>query len=256
VLRYDRLRRTSSSGSSARASSQEDFGVTSSRDNEPAIIDSEAPRTRRQLLTAGGLAAVAAALGTVGISTGAAARDGQFARLGKRNAATSTTQITARKSPGFLARITGAGGAIRGINSNQKGVGVQGWADAKKGKTVGVAGKTESPGGTAGQFIAGNGGTAVVAKSPSKNGLALETEGKLRFGKRSGEATTSGGAEFVIPVSGGLNRNSLVLATLQDHHPGVHVESASVLDAARSTIVVRLNQAVPEPTRVAWLVLD
>ena len=77
----------------------------------------------------------------------------------------------------------------------------------------------------------------------------LETEGKLRFGKRSGEATTSGGAEFVIPVSGGLNKNSLVIATLQDHHPGVHVESASVLDAGRSTIVVRLNQAVPEPTR-------
>ena len=230
--------------------------MTSSRDNESAIIDTQAPRSRRQLLTAGGVAAVAAALGAVGISTTAEAKDGAFTRLGKRNTATSTTQITARKSPGFLARITGAGAAVRGISSNQKGVGVQGWSDAKKGKTVGVAGKTESPGGTAGQFIAGNGGTALVAKSSSKNGLALETEGKLRFGKRSGEATTSGGAEFVIPVSGGLNKSSLVIATLQDHHPGVHVESASVLDAGRSTIVVRLNQAVPEPTRVAWLILD
>jgi hypothetical protein len=29
-----------------------------------------------------------------------------------------------------------------------------------------------------------------------------------------------------------------------------------VLDAGKSTIVVRLNQAVPEPARVAWLILD
>jgi hypothetical protein len=230
--------------------------VTSSRDNEPAIIATEEPRSRRQLLTAGGAAAIAAALGAVGLSTTVEARDGQFARLGKRNAATSTTQVTTRKSPGFLSRITGSGAAIRGITSSQKGVGLQAWADAKKGRTIGVAAKTNSPAGTAGQFIAGRGGTAVVAKSPDGNGVALETEGKLRFAKRTGEATTSGGSEFVIPVSGGLNKNSLVMATLQDHFPGVHVESASVLDAGRNTIVVRLNQAVPEPARVAWMILD
>ncbi|MEX1344894.1 MAG: hypothetical protein AB1Z63_09510 [Candidatus Limnocylindrales bacterium] len=230
--------------------------MTSSRDNEPAIIAAEEPRTRRQLLTAGGAAAVMAALGAVGISSNAEARDGQWTRLGRRNTATSTTQITAKKSPGFLSRLTGGGAAIRGITSSQKGVGIQGWADAKKGKTVGVAGKSGSPAGTAGQFIAGRGGTAVVAKSPDGNGVALETEGKLRFGKRSGEATTSGGSEFVIPVSGGLSKSSLVIATLQDHFPGVHVESAAVLDAGRNTIVVRLNQAVPEPARVAWIVLD
>lgn len=230
--------------------------MTSSRDIEPATIAADAPRTRRQLLTAGGAAAIAAALGAVGLSTGVDAKDGAFTRLGKRNSATNTTQITAKKSPGLLSRLTGAGAAIRGISGHQKGVGVQGWADAKKGKTIGVAGRTDSPGGTAGQFIAGNGGTGLVAASPAKNGIALETEGKLRFGKRSGETTTSGGSEFVFVVAGGVNKNSLVLATLQDHHPGVHVESASVLDAGKSTVVVRLNQAVPEPTRVAWLVLD
>ena len=230
--------------------------MTSSRDNEPAIIDSEAPRSRRQLLTAGGVAAVAAALGAVGISTTVEAKDGGEMRLGKRNTATSSTWISARKSPAFLARITGAGAALRGATSSQKGTGVQGWADAKKGKTVGVNGRTESPGGTGGLFVARNGGTSIVAMSPDRNGIALQTEGKLRFEKRSGEATTSGGAEFVIPVSGGLNKNSLVIATLQDHFPGVHVESASVLDAGSATIVVRLNQAVPEPARVAWLILD
>ena len=231
--------------------------MTSSRDIEPAIIDSEEPRSRRQLLTAGGVAAAAAALGALGISSTVEAKDGGFTRLGKRNTATNTTQITTRKSPGFLARITGAGAAIRGISSSQKGTGVQGWADAKKGKTTGVDARTDSPGGTAGNFIARRGGTALVAKSPDGNGIALETEGKLRFSKRSGDAMTSGGAEFVIPVTGGLNQNSLVIATLQDHFPGVHVESAAVLDSGRDPkIVVRLNQAVPEPARVAWLILD
>ncbi len=47
-----------------------------------------------------------------------------------------------------------------------------------------------------------------------------------------------------------------MLATLQDHVPGVHVEAASVLDTDEGLIVVRLNQAVPEPARVAWIVLD
>ena len=59
-------------------------------------------------------------------------------------------------------------------------------------------------------------------------------------------------------MTGGLTKKSLVLATLQDHFPGVHVEAASVLDttADSETILVRLNQAVPEPGRIAWLILD
>ncbi len=232
--------------------------MNSSRDNEPAIVAADEPRSRRQLLTAGGIAAVAGVLGAVGISTSAEAKDGQFMRVGQKNKGTNTTSLQAARSPGLLARVTRAGGAIRGVTSSEKGVGVQGWADAKKGKTVGLAGKTESPGGIAGQFTANRGGTAILAKSPQRNGVALRTQGKLQFEKRSGEATTSGGAEFVIPVGGGLTKRSLVLATLQDHFPGVHVEAASVLDtsAGNETILVRLNQAVPEPARVAWLILD
>ena len=232
--------------------------MNSSRDNEPAIIAVDEPRSRRQLLTAGGVAAVAGVLGAVGISNSVEAKDGQWLRIGQKNAATKTTQLTGRRSPGFLARINGAGAAIRGITSSQKGVGLQGWADAKKGKTVGVEGKTTSPNGVAGQFVAGRGGTALLAKSPARKGVALRTEGRLEFDQRSGEATTSGGAEFVIPVAGGLTKKSLVLATLQDHFPGVHVEAATVLDttAENETILIRLNQAVPEPARVAWLILD
>ena len=230
--------------------------MTSSRDNEPATIAAEEPRTRRQLLTAGGIAAVAGMLGVVGISTGAEAKDGQWMRMGQKNNATKTTQLTAKRSPGLLSRISGAGAAIRGITSSQKGTGVQGWADAKKGKTVGVNGQTKSANGTAGQFVALGGGTALVAKSPDKTGVALQTEGKLKFDDRTGTTQTSGGAEFVFQVAGGLSEGSLVLATLQDHFPGVHVEAASVLDAKEGLAVIRLNQAVPEPARVAWIVLD
>jgi len=232
--------------------------VNPSRDSEPATTAADEPRSRRQLLTAGGVAAIAGVLGAVGIANSVEGKDGQWVRLGQRNSANKTTQITGRKSPGLLARITGAGAAIRGITSSEKGTGVQGWADAKKGKTTGLDGKTESPGGVAGRFVAARGGTAILARSPDRDGTALRTEGKLEFERRSGEATTSGGAEFVIPVAGGLTKKSLVLATLQDHFPGVHVEAASVLDttADRETILVRLNQAVPEPARVAWLILD
>ena len=230
--------------------------MTSSRDIEPAIIAADEPRSRRQLLTAGGVAAIAAALGAVGISTGAEAKDGQFMRVGQKNKGTSTTSLQAARTPGLLARVTRAGAAMRGVTSSQKGVGVQGWADAKKGKTVGVQGKTSSPKGSAGEFVAAGGGTGLVAKSTEKNGTALQTQGKLKFEQRSGVAQTSGGAEFVFEVGGGLNENSLVLATLQDHFPGVHVEAASVLDAKENLVLIRLNQAVPEPARVAWLILD
>ena len=230
--------------------------MNASMEHEPVNSAAEEPRSRRQLLTAGGAAAIAGVLGAVGISNTAEARDGQWMRIGRKNTGTTTTTLQMRKAPGFLARLTGAGTAIRGLATSQKGTGVQGWADAKKGKTIGVDGQTKSPKGTAGQFVAAGGGTAVAAKSPDGEGVALHTEGLLEFEQRSGVTTTSGGAEFVIPVAGGLTENSMVLATLQDHFPGVHVEAASVLDAKQGIVVVRLNQAVSEPARVAWLVLD
>lgn len=232
--------------------------MNSSRDNEPAMIAVDEPRSRRQLLTAGGIAAVAGVLGAIGISTSAEAKDGQWLRLGQKNAATNSTTVQAKKGPALLARVVGGGKVtgVRGLATSEKGTGVQGWADAKKGQTVGIAGQTTSPKGKAGEFVAANGGIGVVARSPEKKGVALRTEGKLQFTQRSGASPTSGGSEFVIPVAGGLTDDSLVLATLQDHFPGVHVESASVLDADEGLIVIRLNQAVPDEARVAWFILD
>ena len=232
--------------------------MKSSSDNEPAIVAADEPRSRRQLLAAGGVAVVASVLGILGISSGTEARDGQFLRVGQKNAATNSTNLRAQKGPGLLSVVTGSGAVagVRGRVTSQRGTGVQGWADAKQGKTVGVEGKTASPDGAAGQFLAGNNGTAVVAKATGRQGVALQTEGRLKFGKRSGVTTASGGESFIFEVGGGLSESSLVLATLQDHFPGVHVESASVLDPSEGLVVIRLNQAVPEAARVAWMVLD
>jgi len=232
--------------------------VNSSRDTETTIIAADEPRTRRQLLTAGGIAAIAGVLGAFGLANPVAAKNGDPIRAGQKTAATKSTSLVGRKGPGFSVRVGGGGktSGVRAQASSTQGKGVIGVADAKKGATVGVEGVSFSPKGTAGQFVANRGGTAISAQSPDRKGVALRTEGRLQFKGRSGSTQTSGGSEFVIPVKGGLNEGSLVLATLQDHVPGVHVEAASVLDAADGLIVVRLNQAVAEPARVAWFVLD
>jgi hypothetical protein len=194
----------------------------------------------------------------LGVASTASAKNGDPLRAGAKSSATSPTTLESRKGPAFQARIGGSGEtvALRGASSSQKGIGVQGAATSSKGESIGVQGVSGSSEGTAGQFIAEEGGTALEARSAQGQGVALRTRGKIALTERSGIASVSGGAEFVIPVAGGLDERSLVLATLQDHFPGVHVESASVLDAEDGLIVVRLNQAVPSAARVAWIVLD
>ena len=229
-----------------------------SSNQRPVAEAAEAPRTRRELLVAGSAAAVAGLLGVLGVSRSAEAKNGDAVRAGEKTSATKPTTLESRKGPAFQARVSGSGQSVgvRGAAGSPKGIGVQGEATAGKGAPVGVQGLSESPGGIAGQFIATGGGTALEADAAAKKGVALRTKGRLELTERSGLSSVSGGAEFVIPVAGGLSDTSIVLATLQDHFPGVHVESASVLDADDGLIVVRLNQAVPEPARMGWIVLD
>jgi hypothetical protein len=212
--------------------------------HEPAIDAIDEPRSRRELLQTGGMAMVAALLAVFGLGTTTTAKNGSALRAGDKTTATRPTTIESAKGPALQARATGKNGPI----------GLRGVANASKG--VGVQGLTQSSDGTAGEFVADGGGTALSA-SASKQGVALRTKGRLVLTERTGVASVSeGGAEFVIPVSGGLSEKSMVLATLQDHRPGVHVEAAHVLDVDDGLIVVRLNQAVAEQTEVGWIVLD
>jgi hypothetical protein len=219
---------------------------------------SDDAQSRRDLLRTGGAALIASLLGVIGVAAGVSAKNGDTLRAGEKTTATKPTLLESPKGPALQVTVAGSGQGvgIRGSASSSKGVGVQGEATSKKGASVGVQGVAQSPEGVAGQFIAEGGGSAVEALASEKDGVALRTKGRLEFSGRSGISSVSGGAEFVIPVAGGLSDTSLVLATLQDHFPGVHVESAGVLDTEEGLIVVRLNQAVPEPAKVGWLVLD
>ena len=217
----------------------------------------EERRSRRDLIRAGATAAVAGFLGVFGGSQVASARNGQTVKLGERGTATRTTTLDSRSAPALQVRSTsGDGIGVRGIATGRQGTGVIGVGSSDKGETIGVRGETSSSDGTAGRFVAQDGGTAVDARAPGRNGVALRTRGRVQFTGRSGTTQASGGAEFVIPVDGALGPNTFVLATLQDHHPGIHVESATVLDPDEAVIVVRLNQALAEPGTVGWIVLD
>ena len=230
----------------------------SSAEREPVVAEAEVPRSRRDLLRAGGVATIAGLLGVFGVATASSAKNGDSIRAGQRTTASKSTTLESKRGPALLVRNTGGGEAValRGVSGASTGIGVLGEASSDKGESAGVQGTSESPEGTAGRFIASGGGTAIDARGSQKNGVALRTKGRLQLTERSGVTSVSGGAEFVIPVAGGLSSSSLVLATLQDHHPGIHVEAANVLDAEDGLIVVRLNQALPEPAKVGWLVLD
>jgi hypothetical protein len=186
-------------------------------------------RSRRDLLRTGGVAALVGLAAVLGRPFPASAQDeGRKDRKKRRDAddggggepAPPSTTISTSRSP-----------ALEVTNS------------AKQGEGVAINGMSSSSEGTAGLFVASNDGTA------------LHTRGRIQFADRSGIASATGGAEFVIPVPGGLREEAFVLATLQDHHEGVHVESASVLDTEEGLIVVRLNQALAEPAKVGWIVL-
>lgn len=224
---------------------------------EPGSATAETPRSRRDLLRTGGAATIAALLGVLGIAGTSTAKNGDAVRAGQKTTASKSTSLESRRGPALLVRNTGGGEAValRGVSGAASGVGVVGEVTSDKGEAAGVHGISASPDAAAGRFTAGAGGTAVDART-NQQGVALRTKGRLELTERSGVTSVSGGAEFVIPVPGGLTSGTFVLATLQDHHPGVHVEAAHVLDAEEGLIVVRLNQALPEPGKVGWLVLD
>jgi hypothetical protein len=186
-------------------------------------------RSRRELLRSGGVAALVGLAALLGRPLPAAAQRGERRR--GRDRRSSDGGGSGDQAPPSTTISTSRSPALEVTNT------------AKEGDGVAINAISSSSQGTAGLFVASNDGTA------------LRTRGRVQFADRSGIASATGGAEFVIPVPGGLREDAFVLATLQDHHAGVHVESASVLDAEEGLIVIRLNQALAEPARVGWIVL-
>ena len=203
-----------------------------------AIRPSES--SRRDLLRTGGLAVLAGAAALLGRPLTASA---QRERRRRRSRDGGSGDDAESSAPPGTSIETSRSPALDVTNTSRQG------------ESVGIHGTAASPEGMAGLFVASGGGTALEARTGERGGTALRTRGRIQFMERSGIAPATGGAEFVIPVPGGVREDAIVLATLQDHHAGVHVESASVLDPEEGLIVVRLNQALSEPARVGWIVL-
>ena len=202
--------------------------------------DRSSARSRRDLLRTGGVAIVGGVAALLGRPLAVSAQRDRRRRRSRDRASDDGGEAAA--PPGTTIE-TSRSPALDVANTSREG------------ESVGIHGSAASPDGMAGLFVASGGGTALEARTGERGGTALRTRGRIQFLERSGVAPATGGAEFVIPVPGGVREDAIVLATLQDHHAGVHVESASVLDAEEGLIVVRLNQALSEPARVGWIVL-
>ncbi len=164
--------------------------MNSSTHHEPDIEPADEPRSRRDLLRSGGIAALGGLLGVFGLAGTASAKNGSSVRAGDKTSASRPTTIESSKGPALQARAIDKKDPIgvRGVATDGKGIGVQGTAVSSKGETVGVQGLIQSPDGVAGEFLA------------SKGGTALRTKGRVELAERSGRtAVSEGGAEFVDP---------------------------------------------------------
>jgi hypothetical protein len=132
--------------------------------------------------------------------------------------------------------------AVYGEGIGATGVGVHGSG------LNGVEGYTEAPGG------------AGVVATNAMGETALRVNGKARF-------TTSGTTVISPPASSAVvgsdvlglafSSETLVLATMQNNLPGVHVRAA-VPDTSSHSFTIFLNQAVPagRTVKVAWFIVN
>lgn len=193
---------------------------------------------------AGGAAAAAAGMGLLARPLPAGAAVATL-KLGKKNRSGKSTSLAGKQGP-----------VLQVTSSSDTGAALSGQALAESGETIGVMGVSASPEGVGGLFAAAAaGGTALDAQVGPDGGVSLRTNGRLRILERSGVASIAAGNVILFPVNGGIDEDSIVLATLQDHRPGVHVESAEIASAERGLVRVTLSSEVSEATRVGWLVL-
>jgi len=95
-------------------------------------------------------------------------------------------------------------------------------------------------------------GTGVLAQST--HGVALRVAGRAVF-HESGVHAIPAKATSVTKTDIPLTTASLVLATLQQHQRGLHIE-AVVPDPATNSFTVYLNRQARAGSRVAWLVVN
>ena len=212
-------------------------------------------RSRRGLLAAGAGVAGLAATEMIARAAPAQASNGKPVLLGVLNTASATTEIEAQSSSGSAAAILAApqsgigvsgAGDVVGVNGvaipGTNGDGVHGLAD---GHGTGVKGSAGSP-------VIGQ-GVGVTAEHTS-GGTALRVIGSAVF-SRSGTLTIKAGHSAITQTGVALTAASLIFVTLQNHVPGVYVQSA-VPDALKGSFTVHLSSAAPVATTVAWFIVN
>lgn len=137
---------------------------------------------------------------------------------------------------------------------NSGGAGVYG---ANLGSGPGVLGVSEHGIGVRG--VTSSGGTGVLAEDDTRatGGIALQVLGVSAF-SRSGRTTIKGRrASATVHPAGGVSRNALALALLQNSVPGIWVVSA-VPSTTTGSVTIRLNRAprAGQQAHVAWFIIN
>jgi hypothetical protein len=138
-------------------------------------------------------------------------------------------------------------------NANEDhGYGVYGQADVVQGTGVSGIALGDLGTGIHGEARGGYGVTAVALADVG--GMALRVIGRAGF-SLSGVAVVAAGHDHVdIPVQA-VTTKSFVLATLQQHRPGIHIASAG-RSVADKKVSIWLNSPAPSDTKVGWQLLE
>jgi hypothetical protein len=151
------------------------------------------------------------------------------------------------------------GVAVEGANVSETSPAVRGWA--QNGQT-GVAGLSTAPGGDVVASPTGVGvfgacddaaGRGVLARST--DGLALETDGRVRF-STSGVATVPAGSSQVLVTPAFEVTSSAKVLAMPRSDPGTASVRWVEPDAAANAFTIHMSGNVTSDTVVAWFVFE
>lgn len=209
--------------------------------------------TRRGVLAAA-VGAAAAVVASGAMAQPALAADGDPLILGVTNEATNTTRLETQETSLYAVSSTD-GASLVGESRSSEGYGLQGTSPYIGVNVVGgaIGVYAVSDYGTGVRALTYN-GTAVEASTAVPQGYALRVQGAVAF-SRSGRATVRAGTDRVTVSAADVRPGTSILATLQQHRPGISV-AAAVPDPATNTVLLVLTRRVANDTVVAWLALD
>jgi hypothetical protein len=209
--------------------------------------------TRRGVLAAAAGAA-AAVVASGATPRPAIAADGDTLLLGVTNEATNTTRLETKETSLYAVSSTD-GASLVGESQSSDGYGLQGTSPYigvnAVGGAIGVYAVSDY--GTGVRALTYD-GTAVEASTAVPQGYALRAQGAVTF-SRSGRATVRAGSDRVTVNTADVRPGTSILATLQQHRPGISM-AAAVPDPAANTVLLVLTKRVASDTTVAWLALD